>query len=560
MMPGGVAGATVAATGLTVRYRWSGRSAVGPVDLSLSSGGRTLLIGPSGGGKSTLSLALTGIIPGSIPADVVGEAWVDGVPIASRSVADWAGTVAVVFQDADRMLCAMTVEDEIAFALENRGMPPERMQGRIDGALAAVGLPVSFRQRATRTLSGGEKQRVALAAALARRPRLLILDEPTAELDGAAAAAIHRLVADRAAGCSVLITDHRLDGLIEHIDTVCVLDGRGHAVATGDPRTVFYTHHEALRAIGVWSPVAVELALDLTRGGLPVGRPLTMPALLTALDGILAQRPDLRTRADAIANRFLAPRRRPASAAVPPLVRLAGCDLAPPGGPVVLRDVDLSVGAGEVVALAGPNGAGKTTLAAVLAGILPPVRGHRTGPRGGMVFQNPEHQFVATDVRTELMASLPDRPRARAEVEVDACLAAWGLSAFADRHPFELSQGQKRRLSIAAVSLVPEWPLLAFDEPGTGLDHANMRRLVGELAGLRDTGRGLVIVTHDMELASTVADRLVVVAEGGVPWCGSPAALFGDPERMARFRLVPPAWWPVADWLDRRALPCRSAG
>ena len=555
-----VAGAAVASTGLTVRYRWSDRPAVGPVDLSLPPGHRTLLIGPSGGGKSTLSLAMTGVVPESIPAEVVGEARIDGVPIASRSVADWAETVAVVFQDADRMLCAMTVEDEIAFALENRAMPPEQMQGRIDGALAAVGLPVPFRCRATRTLSGGEKQRVALAAALARRPRLLILDEPTAQLDGAAAAAVHRLVAERAAGYSVLVTDHRLDGLIGEIDSVCVLDGQGFMVAAGDPRTVFYTHHEAFRSMGIWSPVAVDLALDLTQGGLSAGRPLTMPELLAALEGVLIDRPDLRPHATAIANRFLAPRYRPARTPVPPLVRLAGCDVAPPGGPVVIRDIDLTVGAGEVVVLAGPNGAGKTTLAAVLAGILPPGRGQRTGPRGGMVFQNPEHQFVATDVQTELMASLPDWPRARAEAAVDGCLATWGLSGYADRHPFELSQGQKRRLSIAAVSLVPDWPLLVFDEPGTGLDHANMDRLVGELTGLRDAGRALVIVTHDMELASTVADRLVVLAEGGVRWSGSPAALFGDPERMARFRLAPPSWWPVAEWLDRGALPCRCAG
>ena len=553
-------GAAVAATGLTVRYRWSARPAVGPVDLSLPSGGRTLLLGPSGSGKSTLSLALTGVIPNSIPAEVTGEAEIDGAPVAARSVADWSDSVAVVFQDADRMLCAMTVEDEIAFALENRAMPADRMHRRIDGALAAVGLPGSFRQRTTRTLSGGEKQRIALAAALARRPRLLILDEPTAELDGAAAAAVHRLVADRAVGHSILITDHRLDGLIQHIDAVCVLDAQGRAVATGSPASVFHGHHATLRAIGVWRPAAVDLALDLVGGGIPVGRPLTVQTLLEALEATLAERPHLRARADAVVGRFLMSRRRPAVASPPPLVRLDGCDVAPPGGPVVVREVDLTVGSGEVLALVGPNGAGKTTLAAVLAGILPPASGCRQGPRGGMVFQNPEHQFVATQVRAELMASLPAGSSARAHAAADACLETWGLSAVADRHPFDLSQGQKRRLSIAAVSLVPGWPLLVFDEPGTGLDHANTGQLLRTLADLRDAGRALVVVTHDMELASTIADRVAVVAEGGLRWCGTPSALFGDAGMMRRFRLAAPSWWPIAGWLDREAPPCRSAG
>src|SRR4051812_18866498 len=200
--------------GVEVLYPFARRPAVGPVDLSIRQGERVLLLGPSGSGKSTLLLTLTGLIPDSIPAEVRGEVRLCGADVSSQKPWDWARQVAQYFQDADQTLCGMRVEDELAFALENRALPPERISQAVTEVMRNVGVPEEWRHRRSAQLSGGERQLVALAANLIQDAPLFVADEPTAHLAPEAARRLHDLLTNGKGGQTILVVDHRLDGLI----------------------------------------------------------------------------------------------------------------------------------------------------------------------------------------------------------------------------------------------------------------------------------------------------------------------------------------------------------
>jgi energy-coupling factor transport system ATP-binding protein len=222
--------------GVEVHYPFAKEGAVGPVDLSIKRGERVLLLGPSGSGKSTLLLTLTGLIPGSIPAQVEGAITLFDKDVSAQRPWHWATQVAQYFQDADQTLTGMRVEDEIAFALENRAVPAAEIAEKITQAMRRVGLPDAWRTRRSSTLSGGEKQLVALAALLVQEAELFVADEPTAHLAPEAADRLHALLSHNAPDQSVLIVDHRLEGLIEFIDRVVVLGRCGTIIAQGCPR------------------------------------------------------------------------------------------------------------------------------------------------------------------------------------------------------------------------------------------------------------------------------------------------------------------------------------
>lgn len=532
--------------GVAVRFPDADRDAVGPVDLRVAPGERVLLLGPSGSGKSSLLMALTGLIPEAVPAEVQGARLIAGQDAGSRRAADWSDRVAFLFQNPEANLCGFTAFAEVAFSLEQRGLPDAEIRSRTAAALAAMGFSEADGARRAVALSGGEKQRLALAALIAQGADLMLVDEPTAHLDGAAtarlAAVLDGLGPDRAA----VIVDHRLDGLIERVDRVAVLDGTGRLVAEGPPRRVFRDHAARLDALGVWTPVAAGLHAALAAGGIVLDTPpLTVDEVLAAL-------PRHGERAAAALAAWLAaqaPRPAPPGAEV---VRLDRAACRAPDGRTVLRDVSLSLRAGEVLALVGRNGAGKTTLALALAGLARLAAGRREGAAGGLAFQNPDLQFVAGSALDELRASLPGGEEAPAR----RALAAWGLSDVATQHPLSLSEGQKRRLALAAVALVPGWRLVALDEPTAGLDAQGAEVLAGFVQGLAAEGRAVVIVSHETDFVARVADRVAVVDDGAIAFCGAPAALFDDPGLMARAGLAAPAAHRVVRALSLEAAPC----
>lgn len=444
------------------RHAWALRA----LDLRVEPGERVLLTGASGSGKSTLLAALAGLL-GPDAGDAEGRLTVDGgAPRGSR------GRTAIVFQDPDAQLVMTRAGDDVAFGLENAGVTPERIWPAVDRALAAVGFPYG-RDRATAALSGGQKQRLVLAGALAGEPGLLLLDEPTAQLDPDGAALVRSAVAgalaDRSA--TLLVVDHDAEPWLPVVDRV------------------------------------VELAADGGSRELPAGwrpAPLRLPT-----------RPQ-----------------RPAGEA---LLRAERAGFTHRGSPVpALPPTDVAVRAGRTLAVTGPNGTGKSTLALLLAGLRAPTSGSVTPAapltaglrrpdrrphrwpadelvrRIGTVFQHPEHQFLTGRVRDELAlgplrtGSMDDEAHRRA----DELLERLGLAALAEANPFTLSGGQQRRLSVA-TALATRPAVLVLDEPTFGQDRDTWGELVALLAEQQEEGRGMVVVSHDAAVVAALADDVL---------------------------------------------------
>ena len=453
------------------RKRWAVRG----VDLRIEAGERVLLLGPSGAGKSTLLAALAGLLPED-SGEQEGTVEIDGLdPRKARE------RVGIVFQDPEAQLVMARCGDDVAFGLENRGTPTNEIWPRVDEALRRVGFPY-HRDRLTAALSGGEQQRLALAGALALRPALLLLDEPTANLDPAGAALVRQAVADALdADTTLILVEHRVAEALPLVDRVVVLEPGGGVRADGPPEAVFAAHGDALAAEGVWVP----------------GR--TVP---------------------------------PRHATAPPGDLLLTAERL--GLPPRLAPTDLPVRAGEALAVLGPNGAGKSTLALLLGGLLRPGTGTatataalagrdaRTPPhrwrapdlaqRIGSVFQDPEHQFVTGTVFDELALG-PRRTgqhEAATKATVDGLLERLRLARLAGANPYTLSGGEARRLSVAtALATAPR--LLICDEPTFGQDRRTWLELVDLFAELRDAGHGVVAVTHDADFVAALADRTVTL-------------------------------------------------
>ncbi|MFE7845408.1 ABC transporter ATP-binding protein [Microbacterium sp. NPDC057407] len=554
---------------LGVTYAGEGAAAPASVSFDVSPGEVVLLLGPSGSGKSTLTLALNGLIPHAVPAEVRGRVEVAGIDTSHTTVAQLSTRVAMVFQDPDAQLVTGTLLDEVAFGPENLRMPVAEVLGRAEAALRRVGLWNRRNENPDR-LSGGGRQRLAIACALAMGSPLLVLDEPTANLDPRGIeevyAALGELVAagDRA----VLLVEHNLDAAVDLVDRVVVLDQSGRLAADGTVDEVLRGRADELHAMGVWLPVSAIAALRLRRAGYPLDPlPLTPAELRAALEAAPASgampgavpgagestgRPPATPGADLSAGGRERTRRAEASV---PVVTVRGLTLHR-GRTEVLHGIDLDIGRGEFVAIVGPNGAGKTSLIQAIAGVVPPPRGsvridgidvgradaRSLSSRVGFVFQNPEHQFIAHTVFDEIAHGLrlrrlpPDEVRDRTV----ALLRRFGLDDRADAHPFLLSGGQKRRLSVG-TALVAGAPVLVLDEPTFGQDRARADELLGLLGELNAEGTTVIVVTHDMQLVTDHAHRTVVLADGRVIGNGPTADVFADADLIERAGLrLPP--------------------
>ncbi|WP_315099159.1 ABC transporter ATP-binding protein [uncultured Cellulomonas sp.] len=489
--------------GLGVTFPGATRPALTDIDLDVAPGEQVLVLAASGGGKSTLLRVLAGIVPQVLDAHVSGEVRIGGLDATRTPTADLAIQVGTLTQDPSGQLCLPTVADEVAFALENRGVDPALIGPAVQRTLEAVGA-AHLLDRRTSELSGGEGQRVALAAAQVADPSVLLLDEPTALLDPAAATVVARAVRAAAApGRSTVLVEHRLDELPSLPDRVLVLGRDGRVHADGPTRRVLHEDAAALAALGTWLPLSAELAAAGVRdlGRLTVERePPTPPGprVLTA--------------------RGLCVRR---------------------GGRTVLQGVDLDVQAGTVTAVVGLNGSGKSSLLLALAGLLP-ATGTVTGRSVGLVFQHPEHQLLARTVRDEI-AWGPRRARASdVDARVSDALTAFRLTGLEDRDPFRLSGGQQRRLSLAAMAACGHDVLLA-DEPTFGQDRRTSAACADALRRLADEGRGVVLVTHDLRLVGEVADEVLVLRAGRVLAHGPVDAVLADDAllRLAGLPLPP---------------------
>lgn len=478
-------GGHVSADGWGWRHAGRRRTAVSGVSLEIHAGERVLLLGASGSGKSTLLSGIAGLLGGEEDGEAVGRLTVDG-----RDAHEARGRVGLLLQDPDAAPVLSRVGDDVAFGCENLGVPRQEIWRRVSRSLAEVGLAVPL-DRSTSRLSGGEKQRLALAGVLAMEPSVILLDEPTANLDPVGVVDVRDAV-ERAvvpSGTTLIVVEHRTEVWVDLMTRVIVLDARGGVLADGPPDRVFASEGAALAAAGVWVP----------------GAPTNVPDAHRL------------TRAEV--------------EAAPHALSAAGLAIGRPGSEIVRGGLDIAIPHRRSTVVVGPNGAGKSTLALTLAGLLPertglvtssPELSARRGARPsqwssrelltriGTVFQEPEHQFLGSTVRAELMIgpkALRLGDRAVAE-RVDELLDVLGLSELALANPFTLSGGQKRRLSVGTV-LASRPAVMVLDEPTFGQDRVSWIRLVELLQRLVADGGTVVSVTHDAGVVRHLGEHVV---------------------------------------------------
>lgn len=465
-------------------WRYAGRKlpATRDVDLIVEPGERVLLLGASGAGKSTLLAGLAGLLGGSDEGERTGRILVDGAAPESQR-----GRIGLVLQDPEAGIVLSKVGDDVAFGCENLGLPAAEIPARVAEAVASVGLDVPL-DRPTKALSGGQKQRLALAGVLAMRPGLLLLDEPTANLDPDGVAEVRRAVEHiaRSDGTTVVLIEHRTAVWADLMTRVVVLAPGGGVLADGPPARVFADHGDTLAAAGVWVP----------------GRPVDLPvfAPIETADAVLSA---------------------------------AALSIGREKRTVVASGLDVVVPRGAGTVVTGPNGAGKSTLALTLAGLLPELSGEvvaaeSLAARGvrrpsrwrstelltriGTVFQEPEHQFLAATLRDELAVGprALRMPAAQVDAIVDELLERLDLASLALANPFTLSGGQKRRLSVATV-LAASPEVIVLDEPTFGQDRRGWSELVGLLQREIARGRTVVAVTHDADVVRHLGQHRITL-------------------------------------------------
>ena len=465
----------ISVNGLSFSYDNADRKSLDDINLKIHAGEFVVISGPSGCGKSTLALAMGGYIPHVFEGTIEGSVAVDGRLTTDAELAELASLIGIVQQDPEAQLCTLSVEDEVAFGPENLCLAADEVRARIEESLAMVGASY-LKGRQVLELSGGEKQRVAIASMLAMRPKALILDEPTSNLDPTGAsgvlAAIERL--KKTTGMTIVVIEHRLGRLIELADRMIVMNA-GRIVADGAPAEIKGRYGDHFRAKN--SPAfAVE-------GGKSTVDPVV------DVDGLRASYDKKEA----------------------------------------LHGIDFKAYPAEIIGIIGPNGSGKTTFLNVLMGLRPYDSGRLSilgmdlarvktsdlARRCGFVFQNPNHQIFARTVSDEAAFTCRNFEFEEDDIRasVDQVLDKYGLTAYAGKHPLGISFGEKRRLNLCSV--LPHGPaLVLLDEPFIGQDPANVACICSHILQLKSEGKTVILVSHDMEMVYEYCDRVALFKDG----------------------------------------------
>ncbi|NIK12065.1 energy-coupling factor transport system ATP-binding protein [Alkalibacillus almallahensis] len=472
----------------------------------------TLLIGPSGSGKSSLSLCLNGLYPDAVEGTASGVIRFRGQPVHDFEKGQINQQIGIVFQDPDSQFCMITVEDELAFTLENIQTPREEMEARIDEILMTIGM-YDYKHEAIHTLSGGQKQKIALASVLLLEPDVLILDEPTANLDPMSQLEFIQLIEQlqSAMQLTILLIEHQADDWLYLIDRVLVLSRQGELMEDGEVESIFQTKQQQLIDHGIFIP---KQYLNSP----PISKPINH------------------------------------SNNTEPCFTMESTSFSRKNKPI-LKNINLTLKKGEMTAIVGENGAGKSTLLQLMARLLQPEAGTMTflnkpltkwkeqslRQHMGFVFQNPEHQFITDTTYEEIAFSmtLNGYDAETIDTRTRELLSHFHLIHEQSQNPFALSGGQKRRLSVA--TMLDETPdLLLFDEPTFGQDAQTTHELMEIMTEIQQQGTTIVFVTHDMDLVDQFCDSVYVLNEQSIQYHGHPAKLWEHDELLNQARLRKP--------------------
>jgi len=502
---------------LTFHYGDASKPALQDVNLEVEDGEFVLVTGPSGCGKSSLCRCLNGLIPHFYGGKIAGGLEVQGLDVMKHTTKELATRVGMVFQDPENQLVAMDVEREIAFGLENLAFPKGVIAKRMEESLDTLGIS-GLRYRQVHELSDGEKQKVIIASVLALHPDVLVLDEPTSELDPKSAEEVLSVVQrlNDELGITVILVEHRLDRVVHLVDRMIVLD-EGRIVADGNPRAVLSNCDIASLGAGV--PPIVRIVQRLRGNGVNVdGIPLTVKEGRSMLKEVFREAGGSELS-------------QVESAHGKPVIEIDKLWHTYPEGPTALKNVSLRICQGEFVAIMGRNASGKTTLVKHINGLLKPTKGKvrvtgidtqratiaELARKVGFIFQNPNDHIFADTVEEEIVFILKNLGFDGAEiaVRVDETLEMFGLREYRKQYPRSLSGGERQRVAVASV-LVARPEVLILDEPTRGMEYRLKSELMRFLDGYSEKGNTVVLVTHDVETVAEYADRVILLSEGRV--------------------------------------------
>ena len=521
---------------LSYKYPSTDNWALKNINLEIYEGEYVGLIGPNGAGKTTLSLILNGLIPNALGGELKGRVSVCGMDISEHKTPELSQNVGLVFSDPEAQLSQFTVEEEVAFGPSNLGISKEKILENVTTAIRATGLK-GLEGRTPLALSGGQKQRVAIAAVLAMNPRVLVLDEPTSNLDPLGTCEIFRTIKEivDTGSFTVIMAEHHTELLAEYATRIITLNA-GQVVADGPPQEAFARCRD-IDKMGIRVP-QVTRAFELLdeNYGLNFGNyPVT---LKTAYDLLSKKLPKTSLNGTSSNRTSLPYMKREKGKAV---IRVENLHYWYPGEVHALKGINLEVRQGEVVAIVGQNGSGKTTLAKHINGLLKPsegkvlVKGIDTSNSSvgelsrivGYVFQNPNHQLFNVSVFKEVAFGPRNLGLKGEELErrVDEALNAFGIGNLKEENPFGLSLGQRKLVAIASVfSMRPE--IMILDEPAMGQDHYGVKRIAEVVRTLSDNGCTVMVITHDMSFVAEYMERVVLMQDGRIIIEGKPDEIF----------------------------------
>jgi energy-coupling factor transport system ATP-binding protein len=507
-------------------YIYGGQTAaaLNGINLEIEDGEFLLISGPSGSGKSSLGRCFNGLVPHFYGGQVKGSVSVQGLDVLKSNTATLATRVGLVFQDPENQIVSTSVEREIAFGLENLAFPPGLIIRRIEESLDSLGI-FNLRRRSTNDLSGGEKQKVAIAAVLALHPEVLVLDEPTSELDPQSAEDVLSIVKrlNEDLGITIILIEHRLDRLLAFADRLVVMD-QGRIIMDGNIRRMVDEKYAEMTRLGIGVPPIVRLAKALENSPAKLENPpLTVKEGRRELQKVVRQLPP---------RPFIAGS-KPAGR---PLIQVEKLTFAYPEDKAVLKNISLDIFSAELVAIMGRNASGKSTLVRHFNGLLKPTQGRvRVGGEDtrklsvaalarkvGFVFQNPDDHLFSDSVESEIGFALRNFSYPPAEIQrrVDAMINQFGLESHRRQYPRSLSGGEKQRVALASV-LAAQPPILVLDEPTRGMPQGLKEELMGRLKTYTRQGGTVVLVSHDVEIVAEYADRVILLSEGELVTSGS---------------------------------------
>ena len=541
------------------------------ISLGVNKGDFIGIIGPSGAGKSTLAACLSGAVPHHFTGTFFGSVMVEGHDTCEVSLTDVSQIVGSVLQDIDTQMVASVVEDEMLFGLENFGVSHDQIEQRVSETLETVGIS-DLRDREIATLSGGQKQKVAIAAILAMRPRVLVLDEPTAALDPASSTLVFETLreANRTLGITIVVVEQKVALLSEYCNRVLVLN-HGEIALQGEPHEVF-AHTDELRAIGVDCPRVTRIFNSLEADGLASGTPCLdvdeAERLITGIVDPTHASSDIQTPTGSPH----APSPRPHAKDAEPVLTFDHVEFAYPNGGAAVHDLNLTLYPGELVGIVGQNGAGKTTLTKLLNGLLHPASGtvrmarmntadvptSAIAAKCATLFQNPDRQLCRDTVLDEIAFSLELHGATADEARQRARIAAERFGLPLDESPFSLSRGQRQMVALASV-VVLDPQVVLLDEPTSGLDYRECMTVMETVSEMAERGCAVIMVCHDMEVVSDFAQRLVVMADGRILERGDADRIFADDALMRAAYVEPPQVVALSKELARDVSP-RFAG